>query len=242
MGWRPMARPNIPLLPWCCLPFEARQRLLYMEQLLTNLFISLPDSTKRAFIRHAHCVLKYPTFVETGTFLGKTALHASRYFQTVHTIELSPWLVKRALDVTGAAPNVFVHEGNSGKMLRSLLPTISTSCIFWLDGHFSGGVTAKGETDTPIIAELEAIADHHVRPHAVLIDDARVFGTDDAYPTLEKVIMLLRRIDASFKIGISSDIIWAAPVKLLNFEWQVSHSGFVLPPTTAISNGSEIAD
>jgi hypothetical protein len=204
-----------------------------LNRVPTGLFVTLPDPTKWRFISHAQSVLGYPTFIETGTFMGQMSWHASGLFRTVHTIELNASLAKRAREMLARRPNVTVHQGDSAKVLPRLLSTIETPCIFWLDGHYSGDVTARGETDTPILAELEAIADHGVRPHGIFIDDCRVFGTDDAYPTLEEVIARLRRIDASFKIGVACDIIWAGPVKILDFQWRVSPAGLVVPPTTA---------
>jgi len=61
----------------------------------------------------------------------------------------------------------------------------------------------------------------------------RVFGTDDAYPTIEEVIARLRAIDSDFFIGVTADILWATPVRILRFEWQVAPNGVVVPPTTA---------
>jgi hypothetical protein len=220
-------------LAWRLLPREWRQRLLYTEQLATSLFLTLPARTKKTLISQAQCVLRYPTFVETGTFMGETSLYAAGLFTTVHTIELSPSLAKRAADRFASVPNVTVHQGDSGEVLRDLLPRIDTPCLFWLDGHYSGGITARGEIDTPILAELEAIAEHAAHPNAILIDDARVFGSDDAYPALEEVIARLRAIDAGFKIGVTSDILWAAPVRILRFEWCVSPAGTVDPPIRA---------
>jgi hypothetical protein len=222
--WRPLL--------WRLLPKDVKARLAYTEQLATDMFVSLPVATKRAFIRHAQSVLGYETFIETGTFLGDMAGYASHLFQRVHTIELSPDLARRAVARFAAVPHVTVHEGDSGQILPDLLATINSSCLFWLDGHYSGGITARGKRDTPIAAELEAIAGHPIGPHAVLIDDARVFGTDAAYPVLEEVFALLRAIDPTFRIAVSSDIIWAAPVRLLEFEWRVSPSGVVVPPST----------
>jgi hypothetical protein len=220
-------------LAWRLLPREWRQRLLYTEQLATSLFLALPARTKKTLISQAQGVLRYPTFVETGTFMGETSLYAASRFTTVHTIELSPSLAGRAADRFASVPNVTVHQGDSGEVLRHLLPTIDTPCLFWLDGHYSGGITARGETDTPIVAELEVIAEYAAHPTAILIDDARVFGTDDAYPTLEEVIAHLRRINPDFKIGVTSDILWAAPVRILRFEWRVSPAGTVDPPIRA---------
>jgi hypothetical protein len=220
-------------LIWRCLPNEMKVMLLYSEELANNLFVALPDATKRRFISQAQSVLRYPTFIETGTFHGDMALYASGLFRTVHTIELSPELAKRAAHRLAVFPNVTVHQGDSGQVLSDLLPSIDTSCVFWLDGHYSGGITARGDSDTPIVRELQAIADHRMRPHTILIDDARVFGTDDAYPILEQVMSSLRRIDPALKIGVSSDIIWASVTRILRFEWCVTPSGVVVPPTTA---------
>ena len=198
---------------------EIRVRLLYTEELGTDLLCSMPHLVKRLMISVVQQQLHYSTFVETGTLQGEMAAHASMLFRRVHTIELDPDLATSAADTLSKLPNVTVHHGDSGHLLRSVLATVETSCVFWLDGHYSGPGTAKGNTDTPILAELQAIADHPVRPHAILIDDARVFGPDDAYPSIEEVIARLRTIDPHSRIGVSKDIIWAAPEKILHFEW-----------------------
>jgi hypothetical protein len=221
-----------PLL-WRYLSPEMQARLLYTEELATNLFVSMPVATKRSFIRHAQSVLGYPIFIETGTFMGDMSDYACSLFSQVHTVELSPTLAQQATERLAGKTNVTVHTGDSGQVLRRLLPTIDAPCFFWLDGHYSGGVTARGETDTPIDGELMAIADCCTRPAAIFIDDARVFGTDDAYPTLEETITLLRGINPSFHIGVTLDIIWATPVEILHFEWQVDPSGVDVPPSTA---------
>jgi hypothetical protein len=44
--------------------------------------------------------------------------------------------------------------------------------MFWLDRHYSGGFTAKGEKDCPIIEELDAISNGSHLKHSILIDDA----------------------------------------------------------------------
>ena len=205
----------------------------YVHELETNLFLSLPNATKRAFVTNAARVLGYPTFIETGTFEGDMALAASRVFSRVYTIELDPDLARRATERLSAISNIEVRQGDSTQVLKELLAGIDTSCVFWLDAHYSGGSTARGPADTPLREELAAIKAHPVRPHAILIDDARVLGTDDAYPSLDEVINLLREIDPSFRIGVSSDILWAAERKLLDFQWREAPDGRVSQPTTA---------
>ena len=52
-------------------------------------------------------------------------------------------------------------------------------------GHrYSAGDTARGEKDTPICDELAEIFRAPDLGHVIVIDDARCFGSDPAYPTL----------------------------------------------------------
>jgi hypothetical protein len=64
--------------------------------------------------------------------------------------------------------------------------------LFWLDGHYSGGVTARGESDTPIYAELvHVLGSSH--KNVIVIDDARCFGSGAKYPTIEALTAFVRR-------------------------------------------------
>ena len=67
------------------------------------------------------------------------------------------------------------HHGNSPDVLRSLAATIDEPVLFYLDAHWSGGVTAHGEVEVPLLEELEII---RKRPHGdfIIIDDARLIG------------------------------------------------------------------
>jgi hypothetical protein len=220
------------------LPAGPRSHLDYIGCLCNEPFIPLPVPTKIALVSYVQRTFKYPALVETGTFRGDMPHGTKDLFETIHTIELGPEFASRAAKLFAMAPHITVHKGDSSLVLRQLLPTITTPCVFWLDAHYSGGSTSRGQTDTPVLGELAAIADHAVRPHVILIDDARVFGTDDAFPTLELVFARLRDIDASFQIGVAADVIWAAPTKLFHFSWQVLPSGAVVESMTAPSDPS----
>ena len=50
--------------------------------------------------------------------------------------------------------------------------------LFWLDGHYSGGVTARGSKETPILDEVDKILSTKESRHVLIVDDARCFGTD----------------------------------------------------------------
>ena len=80
--------------------------------------------------------------------------------------------------------------------------------VFWLDGHFSAGPTARADLDTPIVEELEAVLTHDRDDHVVLIDDARLFGTGD-YPTIDQVRAQVARHRPHWQVDVHTDIIRA---------------------------------
>jgi hypothetical protein len=61
-------------------------------------------------------------------------------------------------------------QGDSGKELPKIVTQLDTPAIFWLDGHYSAGITAKGDTECPIFEELEAIFEPDKSCKHILID------------------------------------------------------------------------
>jgi hypothetical protein len=94
--------------------------------------------------------------------------------------------------------------------LPELLARVHEPALFWLDGHYSGGLTARGAKDTPLLEEIEAIAHHGVPGHVVLIDDARCLGQGD-YPTLEVLERALRTLPGIERIEVAADMVRATP-------------------------------
>lgn len=124
-------------------------------------------------------------FVETGTYLGHMANAASQWFDEVHTIELEPTLAEKARQRFRHDPSIHVYEGDSSKILPDVLARVDRPALFWLDAHYSRGITARGDIDTPVADELRLVLQHPMT-RAILIDDARLFGQGD-YPALEKI-------------------------------------------------------
>ncbi|HEY9855446.1 MAG TPA: hypothetical protein V6D05_06905 [Stenomitos sp.] len=126
-------------------------------------------------------------FVETGTFMGATTAIASEVFAEVHTIELSTELFAAARQRFAALPHVQVHLGDSSQVLHELLPSVAGRVVFWLDGHYSMGITAKGDKNTPVIEELTAIRQNPQIDPVILVDDLRCFLPEGAArtPSLE---------------------------------------------------------
>jgi len=119
---------------------------------------------------------KYPNhiFIETGSYKGDGIQQAlDEGFNTIYSIELSKNLYKNCVDKFKENNNIHLILGDSGEMLDTLLTMIKESVTFWLDGHYSGGETALGSLNSPLLQELEAIKNHNVKNHTILIDDLR---------------------------------------------------------------------
>lgn len=127
-----------------------------------------------------------PVFVETGTAGGSTLelVVQAGQFDEYHSIELDDAFYRQACD--NFENRAYIWHGESDVVLRNILPQIDRPCLFWLDAHWVGGeddvMGSHGET--PVMAELDAIFDT-VHKHVILIDDARLFGVEGNYPTLQ---------------------------------------------------------
>jgi tetratricopeptide (TPR) repeat protein len=183
-------------------------------------------SLQSSFLQTLKDTFSATIFVETGTFLGNTSAKASEVFSEVHTVELSTDLYHRAVEKFKSQPSVFVYHGNSGNIFPQLLEKIKGLIIFWLDGHYSGGNTAKGEGHTPIIKELLAIQKSNIIPPIILIDDLRYFDqsfphlfNEDVvqdYPHLSIVCKKILDIDPGYQFAVLGDILLAYPSTEIN--------------------------
>jgi len=143
--------------------------------------------------------------IETGTFEGEMARKCRHAFGSIVTIELDEALARAATRRLAPYKNVRVVQGDSGARLPEILARIHEPALFWLDGHYSGTGTARGDRETPLEEELHAIARHGEPGHVVLIDDARLLGTGD-YPTKDRVLAILRGAQSGLSARIEDDI------------------------------------
>lgn len=167
-----------------------------------------PQLVKQLVLREYAARYRLRTFVETGTYYGDTTAALYPHVDRAITIEISPDLAAQARRRFIADDGVIVLEGDSGRLLPDVLAELETSALFWLDGHYSGGVTGRGDEDTPIRTELAAVIAHTVRDHVILIDDARLFDGGD-YPTLDEIATLAEA--AGYQYRVSDDIIRLTP-------------------------------
>jgi hypothetical protein len=151
-----------------------------------------PSHVKHAVLLRAG--MPEETWIETGTFLGDTTALLARRARMVYSIEPEPKLHERAHRRFEGRRNVEILRGTSEEVLPGLLARLCGDVNFWLDGHYSAGVTFRGPQDTPIVAELTAIAAAMPRLNriAVMIDDLRCFNPRSpehaAYPTRSALV------------------------------------------------------
>src|ERR1019366_8036945 len=119
-----------------------------------------PQIIKQRMVARYASAFGIHTLIETGTFYGDMVHAMRRRFRRIVSIELSQDLFNKAKLRFRTHPHVELLQGDSGDLLPSVLAKVSEPCLFWLDGHYSEGDTAKGEMETPILRELNTILCH----------------------------------------------------------------------------------
>ncbi len=134
--------------------------------------------------------------IETGTFRGVMTARCARVFATVLTVELDAKLAAQAKASLARYRNVTVYQGDAVALLPQMLAHPGAGrCVIFLDAHYSGGDTARGEIPEPAIAELDILAQRRDRIAGIVIDDFRCFGVEEGFPTKAQ---LLAAVEAHF--------------------------------------------
>lgn len=150
-------------------------------------------------------------FIETGTHVGDTLADiAHNRAVSCVSIELADSYYQVAKQRFETYTNVSLLQGDSGVVLPELVRSLDAPALFWLDGHYSGGDTGRGEVGTPVSAELKSILDSPIKTHVILIDDARLFDGTQTYPHLDSLLQTVRQV-GSHDIEVSADIIRLTP-------------------------------
>lgn len=128
------------------------------------------------FLKQLKCdYSQYKVFIESGTLQGLTIFTMEPLFEKLYTIELSEKYYNETRNRYIGNKIQFLH-GDSSKVFRTLLPAIQEGAIFFLDGHWSSGDTARGDKDCPLIEEVTAISELFNHYGILIIDDYRLFG------------------------------------------------------------------
>ena len=147
------------------------------------------------------------TLVETGTFRGDMVDALAPVAARIVSIELDADLYAAARRRFAGRQHIELLHGDSGALLPAVLRSLDRPALFWLDGHYTGINSARTSVDSPIVAEIEAILDHSVPGHVVLIDDAREFSGTGGYPTIEQLRAMILGRQPSAQFVEADDII-----------------------------------
>ena len=188
-----------------------RLRIDFLSWLLNGRPLSPPPLYKQRVVRRFARKFSVKTLVETGTCMGDMIYATRKDFEAIYSIELDYELFKRAQGRLSKFPNITLLNGDSAKVLPEVLKRINYPCLFWLDAHYSGGVTAKGELETPISKELKDILNQPQNKRIILIDDARCFVGQSDYPTIKELEQLAKNLDSNLVFEVKNDIIFIYP-------------------------------
>ncbi len=166
-----------------------------------------PHIVKQITIQEYREKYQYKLLVETGTYLGDMVEAQKNTFSKIISIELGIDLFNKATRRFRKYKHITILHGDSGDVLPKILPEINEPAIFWLDGHYSSGITAKGNKNCPIFEELDAILSDDELNHVLLIDDARLFIGKGDYPTIEELEKYILDKNDQYKLEVKHDII-----------------------------------
>jgi hypothetical protein len=145
-------------------------------------------------------------FVETGTYLGDMVEAQRDHFEKLISVELSQTLFDQAVERFKTDERIQILQGDSGKVLKEVMKYLQEPALFWLDGHYSAGITAKTDKNTPILEELKTIFSSSYN-HGILIDDARLFTGKEDYPSIDELCIMVKEYAPERKVEVADDII-----------------------------------
>ena len=131
-------------------------------------------------------------YIETGAYLGNGIQFVLNTYPHIHSIELSEEWYHYNVHQFKDHSNVKMYLGDSKRILPELLQTINEPITLFLDAHYSGGKTAFGEEETPLLFELDILKKRDF-DDIIIIDDCRLLGStgicgiapnDPVYPTM----------------------------------------------------------
>ena len=119
--------------------------------------------------------VKTKHYIETGTYLGDGIKNVLDNYDNIHSIELSEKWYQYNIEQFKNNKNVKMYLGDSKKKLPELLNDINEPITIFLDAHYSGGTTAFGEEEVPLLFELEILKNRKY-DDIIIIDDCRLLG------------------------------------------------------------------
>lgn len=165
-------------------------------------------------INHLQASTGIQIFIETGTLIGDCLIGVQGSFRKLYSIELDWGIYQLAKRRLSSYSHIELFHGDSSTRLNEILDRLTEPAIFWLDAHYSAGVTALGEVQTPVMQELKVIFDHRIHGHYILVDDVKDFNGLNDYPTVHDLLEFVRSYGRGLYSGrVDGDIFFIEPTK-----------------------------
>lgn len=146
--------------------------------------------------------------IETGTYLGDGVELLANNFLRVISIERDHDLATRAASKFSGDKSITILEGSSRNLLGKTLPDANIPTLFWLDAHYSGGITAGQDDPCPLMGELEVILQNRKSDNTIiLVDDIRGAVGTNGWPTISEICEI--STPANYQIVIIDDVLIA---------------------------------
>lgn len=207
--------------------------ILFLYSACSATFLTLHEPKYKGsldlnFLAMLKNVFNVDCFVETGTHTGNTVIRASTLFPENHTIELYNKTYEGNLLLFSKYPTIRAHFGESSQTLDSIIPLMKRSSIaFFLDAHYCGDGTAKGNSNTPLIEELRVIGSYN-KTAIIIIDDLRMCQPDEqivqkqltvepqctavaGYPSITQLRDITQQINPDYEFIIWGDLAFIYP-------------------------------
>jgi hypothetical protein len=172
-----------------------------------------PHFIKFKIIKEYKNKFNLDTLVETGTYLGDTVNRARGCFKEIYSIEVDSALFNKAQKKFSCFKGIHILKGDSAEVLAEVIVEIKTPALFWLDAHYSGGITSGDAELSPIVKEVEGILKANNLEHVLLIDDAHLFNGQHGYPDIEFLDKLIRKYRPEWCLYLENNIIRAHTAK-----------------------------
>jgi hypothetical protein len=198
-------------------PMRVRRRSLEPPRLVAayyfvrGKYLASPPAIAKQ--RHLLRLLKargHRIFIEAGTYKGQTTAFFAAHADQVISVELHDKLFAAAQRRFAKDPNVTLIHGDSLVEIPKAVANCSTPPLVYLDGHFSGRGTAKGEEMEPAQSTLGRLAGITPPGTTIVIDDLRLFGSGrDGFPQLDAITAAARTAfpTALIRAGLDSIVI-----------------------------------
>ena len=165
-----------------------------------------PHLVKQRAVREYAGRYRLRVLVETGTYYGEMVAAMRRDFDQIYSVEYVPELARRAQKKFSRWPHVHILQGDSQRVIPELLKSLDRPALFWLDAGYYGWAGLQGDRQR-LTTELEAILEHPVPGHVILMDDARGLNGQNGAPTVAELKDRIERKFSGRKVEVKHDIL-----------------------------------